>query len=310
MGDPDGVELDEFTSIEDEAAEVLSKHQGELCLIECRFISTSAIELLSRRTGSLILGLETLSDSEAESLSKTRGDLELFNLEELSDSAAESLSNHEGILALGNELEEDFSDSAAESLSNHKGDLTLGLATLSNNTTRSLSKHKYCLYFPNMKSFTCVEKARILLNHSGGLGFRDDIILSKGVKEELRHYSNKINLEDPKAFIECARDSIIDVVTMKWFIDNGGESLFHDENDLRIELHTEITDEAAELLASQDLAAVGQEIPGTNWGFNNSVPLYGIEELSDKAKEVLSKWGGVICDLPAKEWVESLKNNE
>jgi len=63
LGDPDGVELDEFTSIEDEAAEVLSKHQGELCLIECRFISTSAIELLSRRTGSLILGLETLSDS-------------------------------------------------------------------------------------------------------------------------------------------------------------------------------------------------------------------------------------------------------
>ena len=60
LGDPDGVELDEFTSIE---AEVLSKHQGELCLIECRFISTSAIELLSRRTGSLILGLETLSDS-------------------------------------------------------------------------------------------------------------------------------------------------------------------------------------------------------------------------------------------------------
>ena len=46
LGDPDGVELDEFTSIEDEAAEVLSKHQGELCLIECRFISTSAIELL------------------------------------------------------------------------------------------------------------------------------------------------------------------------------------------------------------------------------------------------------------------------
>ena len=35
--------------------------------------------------------------------------------------------------------------------------------------------------------------------------------------------------------------------------------------------------------------------------------LEGFTEIADAAAEVLSKWDGVICGLPAKEWVESLK---
>ena len=62
--------LTEFSSIEDTAAESLSKHEGYLQLN----------------------GLTELSDAAAESLSKHQGDLNLSGLTELSDAAAASRS--------------------------------------------------------------------------------------------------------------------------------------------------------------------------------------------------------------------------
>ena len=90
--DPD-INTNEFTSIEDEAAEVLSKYVGSLFLNGLTELSDAAAESLSRHEGSLYLsGLTSLSDAAAESLSKYKGpSLSLDGLTELSDAALEAL---------------------------------------------------------------------------------------------------------------------------------------------------------------------------------------------------------------------------
>ena len=68
LEDEDSVDLEEFTAIEDVAAESLSKHEGDLDLD----------------------GLTSLSDAAAESLSKHEGDeLSLNGLTSLSDAASD-----------------------------------------------------------------------------------------------------------------------------------------------------------------------------------------------------------------------------
>ena len=85
--DQDLNDLDTFTSIEDAAAESLSKHKGEIWLN----------------------GLTTISDAAAESLSKHKENIYLCNLTTLSDAAAESLSKNKGGLALAGEVRAKFS---------------------------------------------------------------------------------------------------------------------------------------------------------------------------------------------------------
>jgi SAM-dependent methyltransferase len=97
VADEDSVDLEEFTAIEDAAAESLSKHEGTLYLEGLTSLSDAAAESLSKHKGDLCLGgLTRLSDAAAESLGKCTGDLTLDGLTSLSDVAAESLSKHEG----------------------------------------------------------------------------------------------------------------------------------------------------------------------------------------------------------------------
>ena len=99
LADEDSVDLSEFTAIEDDAAEVLSKHKDVLCLDGLTSLSNAAAESLSKHKGDeedetylSLNGLTSLSDPAAESLSKHEGALVLNGLTSLSDPAAESLS--------------------------------------------------------------------------------------------------------------------------------------------------------------------------------------------------------------------------
>jgi hypothetical protein len=103
LENPDSYDLSKATSITDEAAESLSKHQGYLSLS----------------------GLTELSDAAAESLSKHQGDLSLNGLTELSDAAAELLSKHEG--SIGLEGLETLSARGAGFLLGAKGDVSTNL---------------------------------------------------------------------------------------------------------------------------------------------------------------------------------------
>jgi hypothetical protein len=139
-------DLNEFKSIENEAAEILSKCKyEELSLNGLTSMSDAAAESISNYRNWLHLEkLTSLSDAAVERLSKHKGGILHLGLLTLSDAAAASLSKHVGTLYL-NGLRS-LSNAAAESLSKHEGDLYLnGLTSLSDAAAHSLSKHKYDL---------------------------------------------------------------------------------------------------------------------------------------------------------------------
>jgi len=90
------VDLSEFKSIADVAAEALAKHKGIL----------------------LLDGLTTLSDAAAKALAKHEGELCLDGLKTLSDAAAEALGKHKGKVVLGDDLKT-LSDAVAKALGKH-----------------------------------------------------------------------------------------------------------------------------------------------------------------------------------------------
>jgi len=96
LADDEFMDLSEFTELDDEAAEVLSKYdEVSLELNGLTSLLDAAAESLSNKhRGTLYLsGLTELSDAAAESLSKCKGNLWL-DLDALPESAAEILRQH------------------------------------------------------------------------------------------------------------------------------------------------------------------------------------------------------------------------
>ena len=137
------IETDEFTLIEDDAANAFEGFDDSLNLPGLLELSDAAADSLSKITGGLTLsGITKLSDSALDSLANLAGEiLDLSALTELSDAGAESLSKYSGEIVLLKVTE--LSETAAESLSKHDGYLNLlGLTKLSDNAAKNLSKHK------------------------------------------------------------------------------------------------------------------------------------------------------------------------
>jgi hypothetical protein len=96
--------FDEFTSIKDDAAEILSKHDDLIWLNGLEKISAEAFHSLSSHQGGIqLMGLKEITDELAKSLAKYNGDLWL-NLgvygrgsrSKIDKTAAISLSKHQG----------------------------------------------------------------------------------------------------------------------------------------------------------------------------------------------------------------------
>ena len=88
------VKLTEFTELDDDAAESLSRYRSPLSLKGLTSLSDSPVHLRLRlKMGESLNGLTSLSDAAAESLSKHEGDL-LLKLKNLPASAAEILRQH------------------------------------------------------------------------------------------------------------------------------------------------------------------------------------------------------------------------
>lgn len=113
------VDLDSYTAIDDDAADLLSK---------CIF-------------GLELRGLSELSDEAAKGLGwRKGGDLDLSGLKSLSVVAAKALAGTEGILMLRGLKE--ISDEVAVTLSQHKGPLIMsGLTSLTGAAARALAKN-------------------------------------------------------------------------------------------------------------------------------------------------------------------------
>ncbi|MCH2025528.1 MAG: hypothetical protein MK172_07270 [Verrucomicrobiales bacterium] len=113
LDDPDNVDLSEATEITDKAAELLSKHEGELNLCACSRISEKAIETLASRNGDLSLGISSLSDTTVAALAAHDGRLKLPELEKVGGEHAAVLATHSSALQISgwshlhpNELDE------------------------------------------------------------------------------------------------------------------------------------------------------------------------------------------------------------
>jgi hypothetical protein len=178
MKDDESLTLYEFTSIDDDAAEVLSKYRGSLdlrglvslttkaadalsthkgdggdnvalCLDSLENIPLSALESLCKHSGSLVLGLTSVTTAMASLLGKHKGELELRSLEELSDSDAAALGSHCGGLNLSGLTS--LSDKVAQCLAAIDGALNLnGLRTLSDSAAQSLSALNGSLYLAQL----------------------------------------------------------------------------------------------------------------------------------------------------------------
>jgi hypothetical protein len=84
LKDKDSFDLEAYGSMEDDAAKVLARHDGHLCLNGLMSISDSAAESLSKHQGSLeIDGLTSLSDGAAACLSARRGKTDCRHLRPL-----------------------------------------------------------------------------------------------------------------------------------------------------------------------------------------------------------------------------------
>ena len=68
LADEESVNLKEFTALDDDAAESLSKHKGDLWLNGLTSLSDAAAESLSKHEGKIVLDLDDLPTSVVEIL--------------------------------------------------------------------------------------------------------------------------------------------------------------------------------------------------------------------------------------------------
>jgi hypothetical protein len=207
----DSIDIDEFTTMEDGAAEILSKNEGYLPLNGLTDLSDPAAEHLSKHEGVLLLnGLAVISDAAAKSLSRHQGDLSLHGLTGLSDAAAESLSKHEGELGLDGLTE--LSDAVITMFSMHKEELNFhgrlrGLTELSDAAAESLSKHKGELGLDGLTELSDVAAAN-LSKHKGDLDLSGLKELSDAAAESFSKHKSDLKLTGLTALTDTAAESL------------------------------------------------------------------------------------------------------
>jgi hypothetical protein len=147
LGDfPGSLLFDGLTFLTEEAAQGLAKHLGHLSLRGLSMISTSAARLLTSRPapkdGQRILcleGLRHLDVSTAKALANYDGKLVFGPRLDLSPAVLAALAKHTGLLTLWIGA---LSKDGAEGLAKHAGNLQLFLGPLTDEAAEALAKHE------------------------------------------------------------------------------------------------------------------------------------------------------------------------
>jgi sulfatase modifying factor 1 len=170
LEDNNEIDLDDFQSITEEAAQVLALHDGDLYLNGLKDLSPASAKGLASHTEELSLsGLLTIHDAVAEALAQYAGsELALNGLNEVTPEAARSLSRYRGKLSLNGITQ--LSAGVAESLAQHKGQaLSLnGVEELTSEAATALASYHGELDFWNL-TLLSAEAARALSQHPGKL---------------------------------------------------------------------------------------------------------------------------------------------
>jgi uncharacterized protein YxjI len=292
LEDQYSVNLSEFTSIEEEAADVLSNYESYIVLDGLTELSDKAAENLSKHKGALYLNeLTELSDAAARSLSEFKGELLLMGLADLSDAVAESLSKHEGYLCLDGLT--NLSDAATESLSKHEGALSLdGLTELSDVTAERLSKIKGDRLSLNGLTELSDAAAESLSKFKG-----EDLMLDSLTKlsdtsghvalaEKLSKIKGDINFNDLTELSDTAAESLsryegdflwLDGLTE--LSDAAAESLSKIKGELSLDGLIRLSDTAGHIALAEKLSKT----------YGPELNLNGLTELSDPAAKYLSQ---------------------
>ncbi len=283
VADPTAMELSKFSSLDDDAAEVLSKYGGdELGLEGLVSITEAAIDLLSKYEGVLNLeGLASLSDSQAESLAKCKGrGVRLNGLTAISDKQAEILSRHPGFLNLNGISE--ISESQVENLSQHRGvSLTLGLKSLTDAQAESLSKHDGCLVLNGLTELSDAQ-AEAFSKHKGVyLGFIGLTSISATALESLSGH----------------RGSYLRLTGLTSLSDTQAQSLTKYQGKLILAGLDVLTDTTAESLSKcnclslhlNNLSSLSDAQAVSLSKVEGALVLYGLTFLSDIQAETLSQ---------------------
>ena len=137
LEDNASVDLFEFYTIEDQAAEALCKAKDTLWLDGLTTLTDASAASLAKCDFEISMGgLTTLSDTAAAALAKHRIELHL-GVTSLSDAAAAALAKSESALVFS--MLPTLSDTAAEALAKHSGDLFLGIVALSDAAAAALA---------------------------------------------------------------------------------------------------------------------------------------------------------------------------
>jgi hypothetical protein len=192
LNNTDSIDLSDFASIEDDAAQVLAQHKGELRLKGLKMLNDAVAHSLAKHEGTLLLkSVTSLSDPAVEALAQHKGEIwfdwarslltkqvaeeflkdnqsvDLTFFAFIENAAAQTVAQHKGELRL-NGLKS-ISDTAAHALAQHEGYLGLdGLTSISDATAHALAHHKGGLSFYRLKSLSHAA-ASSLAKHEGGL---------------------------------------------------------------------------------------------------------------------------------------------
>lgn len=197
LKDNDSVDLSHFTSIKDNAAQILANHNEELELNGLVILSATAAKALAQHKGDFLSfdALASLSDAVAEALAQHRGFLWLNGLTSLSNAAAEALAQHKGWLSFNGLTS--LSDAAAQALAQHSNEseevsLSLnGLTSLSNAAAQALAQHGGPLDLNGLKSLSDFAAQALAQHQAGWLSLNGLTLLSDGAAAALAQHKGR-----------------------------------------------------------------------------------------------------------------------
>jgi hypothetical protein len=194
-------DLNEYTKIEESAAEVLAKYNGYVQLNGISQLSEPLAQVFAKHKGGLSLsGISTLSDEIASLLSNRRGSIELNGLKNLSKESARHLTLCPQALYLNGLA--DISDELLAILTKHKEVLGLiAFNKLSLENAKLFSEHQGGgLFLGDFKRLS-PDIARVLARHSGHLSLgiediSDEVIDIFSAREEGAYISNLYDIDE------------------------------------------------------------------------------------------------------------------
>jgi len=215
-------DLNEYTTIEDAAAEVLAGYEGYIELD----------------------GISRLSEHLARSLAKHKGGLSLGGISSLSEETSAILSKRQGSIALDG-LKKLSNESALHLTECPEGLYLNGLADISDELLAILAKHKEALGLVAFNKLT-LENAKILSEHQGGLSLGVFKSITPEIAHVLAKHSGHLSLG-----IKDLSDEVLDIFSKReegayiyglYDIEAVGNAKYSDDREFIVSLSFEYCD--------------------------------------------------------------------